>query len=361
MFYNKLAIYMAQRGHEVHVVTSKPRVPMECKIDDKVFTHCVGFNMNIIGIRTILWRLWAPKAVKVLERIKPDIVHFTGWLLPYVKKQNRALCIYQPLGLEELVLPSWKKPFRRLFLCRSVREMLKRSELIFSLGEPNTWKILEIGGNEIKNKIRVLPAGVDVLEVQQAKPLQFPGDTENFLYVGRLVRSKGIYQLLEEISIFKKIFYKPFKLYVVGAGKEEKKIVKTVNRLGLSNIVVFLGRLPYEKLWGYMKTASLILIPTLYEGGCPNHVTLEAMAAGGLILANDIPQIKVAIKDGLNGFISSVTKRGEWARKMLYILKLPEYKKRAVRRQAEKDAWSFDWSYIVKQAEEYYRGVIGSF
>ena len=74
-------------------------------------------------------------------------------------------------------------------------------------------------------------------------------------------------------------------LYLFGCGPDEKKLVHSVNQLGLSANVKFMGWVEPEKIWNYI---DLLLVPSLHEGA-PN-IVLEGLAHGIPILASNLPE-----------------------------------------------------------------------
>lgn len=88
-------------------------------------------------------------------------------------------------------------------------------------------------------------------------------DYRKVLAVGRLVYVKG-YDLL--INAWNDVSKKhpDWKLYIVGDGPEEKKLKSLVNQLGLSNSIVFTGRISNVK--EHYETSSFFCLSSRNEG-----------------------------------------------------------------------------------------------
>ena len=70
---------------------------------------------------------------------------------------------------------------------------------------------------------------------------------------------------------------------------------------GLSDRVLFLGRIPQEKVCDVFKGSDCYLIASDFEG--TSLSLMEAMANGLPILASDAPGLRDMIEDGRNGLL----------------------------------------------------------
>jgi len=91
------------------------------------------------------------------------------------------------------------------------------------------------------------------------------------LFVGRLIRKKGILELLEAAGRLPDLNF-----VFVGDGPE-KGFLKKVQKK--ESNVIFLGRVPNKKLPVYYSAANIFCIPSQYEEGL-GRVNMEAVACG---------------------------------------------------------------------------------
>lgn len=142
---------------------------------------------------------------------------------------------------------------------------------------------------EIRDKIGVhsagiVPPGVDRSTFTPDADPAFDRDEATILFVGRLIESKGVYDLLEAVSALNT----ECNLCIVGGGDRER-VTATATRLGISDKVDVLGRVPHDELPRYYSACDLFCLPTYYETfGMAN---LEAMACGMPVLTTDIPGV----------------------------------------------------------------------
>ena len=145
--------------------------------------------------------------------------------------------------------------------------------------------------------------GIDIKRFTDAKPISRSqlGLSENdfvIFYSGRLTQEKGI---LELIQAFKQIRTIPnIKMVISGAsfyGKDshETSYIKKLKEEAkdIKEKVVFTGFIDYDEMPSYLKTANIIVVPSLWEE--PFGLTvLEAMAVGVPLIATKcggIPEV----------------------------------------------------------------------
>jgi glycosyltransferase involved in cell wall biosynthesis len=114
-----------------------------------------------------------------------------------------------------------------------------------------------------------------------------PGESpERFtvLYVGRLIRRKGVMNL---VRAFREILRKvpDASLLLVGDGPERLPLQEYCRRAGIDRSVSFLGVVDHKELPSIFKRASVFVMPALEEA-MPNAM-LEAMASGLALITTD--------------------------------------------------------------------------
>ena len=97
------------------------------------------------------------------------------------------------------------------------------------------------------------------------------------------------------IDVFHEVCKKSnrYKLVLIGEGEDQKKIREKVERLGLSEKVIFLGRQSNVQDW--LQALDIMVFPSLFEG-MPN-VVLEWQIAGLPALISDVITRECGIMD----------------------------------------------------------------
>jgi len=132
------------------------------------------------------------------------------------------------------------------------------------------------------------------------------GKGKKILTVGRLVQRKGHAFVIRALSTVKKVIPN-IRYIIVGKGPEEFNLRNLVNKLGLSDTVVFVGEVAQEDLPGYYWGCDLFVMPSYeptpgdYEGF--GIVFLEAAACRKPVIAGITGGQPEAVVDGETGLL----------------------------------------------------------
>jgi len=156
---------------------------------------------------------------------------------------------------------------------------------------------------EKRDRMEILHNFIDADEIRRkseeiADISDFTGEFR-ILTIARLEYQKGIDIAIRAAELLKKRGI-PFKWYVIGDGRERKKLSAMIRAKGLGDSFILLGirQNPYP----YLKACDLFALTSRFEG---YPVTLiEARALCVPILAPDMPCIREQITDNLNGMLT---------------------------------------------------------
>jgi glycosyltransferase involved in cell wall biosynthesis len=246
--------------------------------------------------------------------------------------------------------------FLRLF----EKKTLERSNKIIAVSDFTRRELLKY--YKIKeNKIRVIHNGVDISKFSPPKnkdkvkkELGFVDNDVNILSVGRLYARKGLFTLIESMSIVAKKFGNA-KLIVSGKGQssEMKKLINYAKKLGVRENIVFTGYFPDEKLPKLYQASDIFAFSTFYEN-LPFAV-LEAMSSRLPVVTTKVGGIPEMIDDGYNGFLVAPSNSSELAKKILYLIENPSKASEMAYRARKTVEDKFDWRLIVKKVLKVYR------
>lgn len=116
-------------------------------------------------------------------------------------------------------------------------------------------------------------------------PIRRPLDGRplQLLYVGRIVRSKGVRDAIRALAQLRDIG--PVRFDIVGWGEDIHACQREAQELGVSNEVVFVGRLPRKEIDAFYTSADVFVFPSFREPS--GNVVLEAMSYGLPLIAAD--------------------------------------------------------------------------
>ncbi len=130
-----------------------------------------------------------------------------------------------------------------------------------------------------------------------------------FLYVGQLIRRKGIFQLLSAWKMFEASHHDSATLVLVGDGPEREKCLKLIATFGLRQVRV-VGAVDYDQIAPYYAAADVVVMPTLEDNW--SLVVPEAMACGLPVLCSKYnggwPEL---VHGGVNGWVFDPADRAD--------------------------------------------------
>lgn len=147
-----------------------------------------------------------------------------------------------------------------------------------------------------QKKACVLPgAGVSLAEYP-LRPYRENGRVR-FLFVGRIMREKGVEELFWAAQRLKEVFGAEIGFDMVGFFEDAYR--EAVEGLVREGVVDFHGF--QEDVRPFYEEASCVVLPSYHEG--MSNVLLEAASSGRALITSDIPGCREAVCDGENGFL----------------------------------------------------------
>jgi len=198
--------------------------------------------------------------------------------------------------------------------------------------------------------VAIVPNYVDILHYQTV-PVGTKRNKNNILYVGRLEKRKGVKYLLQaykELTERNKLV----TLTIAGAGPERQKLELWVKNNDVPR-VKFLGAVDEPTKLRLLHEAWLFCSPAIY-GESFGIVLLEAMAAGVPTIAGDNPGYACVMKD--RGLLSLVNVKdtSEFTRRLELMLK-DEGMRRLWLDWAKEDIKQYDLKHVIDLYEEVYK------
>jgi glycosyltransferase involved in cell wall biosynthesis len=152
-----------------------------------------------------------------------------------------------------------------------------------------------------ENKIKIIYNGIDFNEYFNHRYKEIYARKNDEVIIGnagRFSEEKGHEHLIELARQLNEQNIN-FKLLLAGKGKLENKYKKSVEMLGLSNKVIFLGFV--TDMISFHGNIDIFVLSSHYEGF--GYVLIEAMAKEKPVIAFSIGSSAEIIDDGVNGFI----------------------------------------------------------
>lgn len=183
------------------------------------------------------------------------------------------------------------KGFLQEILLKLYKAGLKNASCVFFQNEPNRQYFLNKG--IVRSKTRLLPgSGVNLQEHGgEAYP---PDGLTHFLFIGRIMKAKGIGELLEAAKRVKRQ-HPDVRFHLVGGMEENfgRKLADYENY----GIIKYHGE--QQDVRSYIKNAHAVILPSYHEG--TSNVLLEAAASCRPVLASRVTGCRETFDEGISG------------------------------------------------------------
>ncbi|WP_104523344.1 glycosyltransferase family 4 protein [Blastococcus atacamensis] len=195
----------------------------------------------------------------------------------------------------------------------------------------------------------VIPVGIDPDRLTPPSAGQ-PRETDSVLAITSAdVPLKGLVHLLEALAKLRT--ERPVRLTVVGTARPGGPAEIALDRLGLRDAVRFTGPVPEAELISLLQRATVVAIPSLYEGF--SLPAIEAMACATPLVTTDagaLPEV-VGTKAGLRVKAGDV---GELTAALQLVLDSPSLAEQLGRAGRRRVLDSFTWRATAERTADWY-------
>src|SRR5437773_3110830 len=209
----------------------------------------------------------------------------------------------------------------------------------------------------VNAKIRVIPNGVEVSRFKRdSQPRLIPtGVSENrkvILYVGRIVREKGIFTLIEAFDELRNRG-KDVSLVFVGEGPMKEDLAKEILWRRLSDRVRLAGFVDERRLVSLYNSSDAFVLPSHYEPF--GMVALEAMASRVPVVVSDVGGLSEIVEDGVTGVKVPSSDPHALAEGILRVIDNRELSERLKENAYRAVQERYRWDLIAEKTLEAYR------
>lgn len=234
--------------------------------------------------------------IRIMKDVKPDIV------FSYTIKPNIYGSIASNITKNKQInnITGTGATFLKRNFVSEVAKLLykmsvKKSYKVFF--QNNGDKDLFVKNHMVKDNYAMLPgSGVNLDQFQLSG---FPSESEtNFIFMGRVMRLKGIDQYIETAKVVKEAY--PNTNFYIAGFIEEEKYKPIIDEYNSKGIIKHIGFQKDIKSW--IEKCHCTILPSHGGEGVPN-VLLESAAMGRACIASRINGSKDVIDDGVTGYL----------------------------------------------------------
>jgi len=320
-FREDMMLAMLQKGHEVIAVAPEPESEWKEKFEQRNIKYYSIENIDRTSTNPFKDIQGLISIYRLIRKNRPDRI-FT-----YQAKTVIYGCIAARLARIKDVFPMMgglgsvfrsddSKSFVRDILKTEFKLAFGLSKKVFFQNKDDVDEIIKARLTTIDKIVMINGSGVN-LDKFIERPLP---SSLNFLFVGRIIRDKGVTEYLKAARIIKGRF-PDVNFQLVGyfdtnpTAISKAEIQKYVDQ----GIVEYLGST--NDVREFLANSSIFVLPSYHEG-TPKSV-LEAMATGRPIITTDAPGCRETVLDGVNGFLVPIRNVEQLADKMSWMIEHP--------------------------------------
>ena len=349
---------LADRGHEVHVLTSK--LIRKSKFNEKID----GFYVHRYPSAGVIWKSNpATFIIPELKRSDADVIHSHSYIFltsfqaslvrRFLNKSPHLLHLHG--GIDVTSPPNDYSTRIKLLIKQAIYDKtignftVKNADALASVSRRDMDLAEKIWGVNRDNLFWV-PNALD--------PNEFNNDgykdSLNVVFIGRLEAWKGLSILSKVAEIIGKE-RNDVKFIVIGDGSMRNYIEMEASRLGNIDVLGFVRR---ETIKSVLSNASVFVLPSYCMEGLPT-VCLEAMSSGVPIVASRVGGVPEVVIDKETGYLFPPGDSKLCADRLLRILADEPLRNRMGRHGRRLVEQFYTWERVVEKVERIYEKIGG--
>ncbi|MFH5781225.1 N-acetyl-alpha-D-glucosaminyl L-malate synthase BshA [Bacillus obstructivus] len=318
----ELGKFLAERGHEIHFITSS--IPFRLnKMYHNIYFHQVEVNQYSVFQYPPYDIALASKMAEVIKREKLDILH-VHYAMPHAvcailgkQMAGTNVKIVTTLHGTDITVLGYDPS-----LTEAIRFGIEQSDYVTAVSKALVQQTYDL--IQPKKEIDTVYNFIDERVYRKVNSSDLKteyGISPDEKIIIHVSNFRNVKRVPDVVKVFAQIKKKlPAKLLLVGDGPEMTIVCKLVNELQLNEDVLMLGK--QDNLEELYSISDLMLL--LSEKESFGLVALEAMACGVPCIGTDIGGIPEVITDHMNGYVCEL---GNIEMISTYALKLLEDEK----------------------------------
>ncbi len=353
----ELGMALANKGHEVHFITSKHPVRLGLLSKNIHFHEVFVEEYPVFHYQPYELAL-STKLVEVVSTYSLEILH-VHYAIPHAYAAYMAKQMLLKRGIDVKVVTTLHGTDITLVGSHPTY----RAAVEFSIN--NSDFVTAVSNDLKKDTLRLFNIDVPIHVIYNFIDFkQYPrikdGDcsrsalaADNEKIITHVSNMRSVKRPLDVVEVFYQIQKEiPSKLLLVGEGPEIEKVEYRVKELGIYEKVIFLGN--SNDVYKVLCYSDLFILPSINESF--GLAALEAMAANTPVISTNtggIPEVNI---HGKTGFLSDLGNVNEMAANAIHLLK-NEKLHNQFKENAQIQAREFSMDKILPLYEEAYRSI----
>ncbi|MBI5391821.1 glycosyltransferase family 4 protein [Candidatus Woesearchaeota archaeon] len=339
-----LAAALIKKGHEVHLISSKPgKGKQRLAVPEKAMLHNVGIphrrftSSKLLLPLDIVYRVcfecaFIIGAVKALRKINPDIADAQSLTTPaLVCGLAKIPFVATAHGIHNQgfkKIQTMNKNWAAANIAHKIyfwmeRLNLKQCKYVISQGKETLDFYSRYIGKDRTVKI------TNLVDTGYLTP-KYKKQNKELIDIARFTRQKGVDKLVEAMKSLP-----DYKLWLVGDGELRSEIEQNAGKN-----VALTGIRDIQEYKRWLQRARFMVLPSEFEG-LP-YAVLEAMACAVIPITTKVGNLPSLIQDGKNGFFLHSNDPKSIVKKIREVEKKNLDKIAHAARKTIEDEWSLD-------------------
>jgi len=353
---SELAIGLAERGHEIHVISYAAPFRLR-SYHPNIYIHEVSVSTYPLFAYPPYALELATKLVELVEEYGLEIIH-AHYAIPHAASVYLAKQILNPQQIRmittlhgtDITLVGADPSFHRV-----VRFVIEESDGVTAVSRYLQQRT--ISEFDIQREIRIIYNFVNIERTKTQsgflkKDSLAPKGEKIIMHTSNFRKVKRVGDV---VNVFARIHANMAAILVlIGDGPERTEVQRQVREMNLTDAVLFLGE--QDDVEPLLHCADLFLLPSEQESF--GLAALEAMACGVPVIASDAGGLPEVIIHGETGYLCPIGDTEGMSRYAITLLNQASdhgrFSSAAMKRAAE----DFNADQIVPQYESYYREVL---
>lgn len=200
-------------------------------------------------------------------------------------------------------------------------------------------------------RVEIVPNGVDLAAIDAATPAD---EVTDLLFLGRLIDEKRVDLLLETVGLLRGRFPR-LRCTIVGDGPELPALRALAERLGVADLVAFRGRVPGDEVPRQLRSARVLVMPSVREGYGMAVAEAQAAAVVPVVVRSPSSAAPDLVRDGVDGIVVD-PEAGQLAEAVASLLADPARLAR-LSTAARATGETRSWDEIALRMEAVYQGI----
>jgi len=354
----ELGIALAQKGHQVHFVTSHQPVKLNFLTHNLHFHEVFVENYPLFHYQPYNLAL-SSKLVESVQKYNLDVLH-VHYAIPHAYAAYMAKQMLKDFGIDIPIVTTLHGTDITLVGSHPVYKpavefSINHSDAVTTVS--NSLKEDTLRLFNIKKNIEVIYNFIDFEKQVNWKDEDCMRDTladSQEKILAHVSNLRPVKRVLDVIRIFHKVQKEiPSKLILVGDGPDKEKADLLARELGIKDKILFMGK--SDEIRKILCLTDLFLLPSETESF--GLAALEAMAEHTPVISSNTGGLAEVNVHGVTGFLSDVGDIDDMAKNAIYLLS-NDSRLETFKQQAFDSAHQFSIENILPKYESLYKRVI---